>query len=165
MAKTNQSVELVIEFLEQAFNKSAWHGITLRGSLRNVEYKEALWRPSPKRHNIREIALHTAYWKYIVWRKVSGHTETSFPYPGSDWQKLPAKFDKKTWDKEKKMLTKYHTLLIKELNSFPASKLDKMGPKSKYKYKQLLLGIGSHDLYHGGQIQLIKRLKRRKKTK
>ena len=110
MTKTTGAVELLIVFLDQAFSRSAWHGTTLRGSVRNVDCREALWRPTPKHHNVREITLHAAYWKYIVLRKISGRTGMSFPYPGNDWPKLPNTFDKKTWDKEKALLKKYHIL-------------------------------------------------------
>lgn len=160
MTKSTGQVKLIIEFLDQAFSARAWHGTTLRGSVRNVDYQEAAWRPTARHHNIREIALHAAYWKYIIWRKISGKTDVSFPYPGNNWPKLTGAFDKKTWDKDKALLKEYHDLLIAELKSFPDSKLKSFPPKSRYKYSKFLLGIGSHDLYHAGQIQLLKRLKR-----
>ena len=34
-------------------------------------------------------------------------------------------------------------------------------PGSKWKYEELVYGVASHDLYHAGQIQLIKRLVRK----
>jgi uncharacterized damage-inducible protein DinB len=160
MPKSSKAIKVVIDFIKQAYNKNAWHGTTLRGSLRNVTIAEAKWRPSAKHHNIREIILHTAYWKYIIWRRLANLKGTSFEYSGNDWMKLPEKFDKKIWDKEKAILKKYHELLLSEIAKVPETKLERRPPGSKVTYKHLLLGIGSHDLYHAGQIQLLKRLKR-----
>ena len=160
MAKTITPIALLIDFLEQAYDKKAWHGTTLRGSLRNIDYREALWRPSPKHHNIWETILHTAYWKYIVRRKLISDIEASFPRQGSDWPKLPESPDIKTWKDDIALLKKQHNLLLKALKTFPASKLETYPPESKIQYKRYILGIGSHDLYHAGQIQLLKRLQR-----
>jgi len=160
MAKTIKPIELLVDFLDQAYDKKAWHGTTLRGSLRNINYREALWRPSPKHHSIWEIILHTAYWKYIVRCKLTGDTESSFPRPRSDWPKLPESPDKKAWQNDIALMRKEHYLLLEILKAFPASKLETYPPESKVQYKRYILGIGSHDLYHAGQIQLLKRLQR-----
>ncbi|MFH2037141.1 MAG: DinB family protein [Candidatus Zixiibacteriota bacterium] len=156
----DSAICLLIDFLEQAYNKKAWHGTTLRGSIRNVEMNEALWRPSAKYHNIRESIVHAAYWKYAIWRRISGNLDSHFEYPGSDWLKLPPKCDEKIWKFEIGLLKRYHDLLIKAVGQLKLSDLEKKPPNSKTTYKMLILGIGSHDLYHAGQIQLLKRLQR-----
>ena len=160
MSRIIQSVALLVNFLEQAYDKKAWHGTTLRGSLRNVALKEALWRPSPKHHNIWEIVLHTAYWKYIVRRKLGRLAEEEFPRKGSDWPFLPDKTDIKAWRSDIAILKNQHLLLIEALKKLPDNKIETNAPDSKLKYESYILGIGSHDLYHAGQIQLLKRLQR-----
>jgi len=160
MSESTKPVQLLIDFLDQAFEKSAWHGTTLKGSVRHVDHELAVWRPDSGQHNIREIIIHTAYWKYTIWKKLVGKTDVTFDYRGTDWQKLPHKLDARLWLTEKAIIKKHHKLLISELEKFPAGKLLKIPPKSKFVYKRYLLGVGSHDLYHAGQIQLIKRLKK-----
>ncbi|MFB3094787.1 MAG: DinB family protein [Candidatus Acidiferrales bacterium] len=94
---TNPQIQLLLRELDQAYDKKAWHGTTLRGSLRGLTVKEALWRPARGRHNIWELVLHAAYWKYIVLRKLSGDSELKFPRPGSNFPRLPKKTDSKAW--------------------------------------------------------------------
>jgi hypothetical protein len=69
--------------------RRAWHGTNLRGSLRRVSAAEAAFRPQPARHNIWELALHCAYWKYTVRRRLLGEKRGSFPLAGSNFFRRP----------------------------------------------------------------------------
>ena len=150
--KVNDSrLDLLLVFYDQAFDKKAWHGPTLRGSIRGVTYKEALWRPSPNHHNIWELVLHAAYWKYAVKRRITHGKKGMFVMEGSNWLKLPAKPNAVAWKKDVAMLDEYHRELRREIE-----KLD----LAKFRRLELIYGIASHDLYHTGQIQLLKRLLR-----
>ena len=66
---------MILALLDQAYDRPSWHGTNLRGSLRRVTPEQAAWRPGPARHNIWEIAVHAAYWKYAAWRRLTGGTE------------------------------------------------------------------------------------------
>lgn len=144
-------IDLLLKFIDQAYNKKAWHGATLRGSLRGLTAKEALWRPAPKHHNIWELVIHCAYWKYVVRRKITGEERGSFPRTGSNWLQLPEKTDAAAWKKELALLQDMHAQLrdaVAQLSLESFTRLD------------MVYGIASHDLYHAGQIQLLKRLLR-----
>jgi hypothetical protein len=65
-------IQLLLELIDQSYNKKSWHGTNLRGSIRGLTAREALWRPSSSRHNIWEIVVHCAYWKYAVRRRILG---------------------------------------------------------------------------------------------
>ncbi len=158
--KTDPRIALLIEILDQACDKQAWHGTNLRGSIRGLSVKQLLWRPSPKRHNIWENVLHTAYWKYAVWRRLTGGEKGSFPRSPSDWPRIPDRPDNKAWKLDLELLTDQHKLLRQAIIDFPPSKLYSALPKSKVKYIHLIYGISSHDLYHAGQIQLLKRMQK-----
>jgi len=158
--RLDAQIQLLLRLLDQAYDKKAWHGTTLRGSLRGLTAKQALWRSGPQRHNIWEIALHAAYWKYIVHRKISGHTDLSFPRPGSNWFPLPDSRDTNAWKKDVALLQEQHGQLRAAVARFPAAKLYARAPKSIWSYAEHIYGIAHHDLYHAGQIQLLKRLQR-----
>jgi hypothetical protein len=116
---TDPRTQLLLRELDQAYDKKAWHGTTLRGSLRGLTVKEARWRPARGRHNIWELVLHAAYWKYIVLRKLSGDSELKFPRPGSNFPRLPKKTDSKAWAKDVRLLQEQHTGLRKAVERFP----------------------------------------------
>ena len=71
-AKQDPRIALLLDNLDDAYNKTAWHGPNLRGAIRGVPVAQAVWRPHPKRHSIAEITVHAAYWKYAVRRRLRG---------------------------------------------------------------------------------------------
>src|SRR5512140_3595893 len=86
-----------LALIDEAFDRKAWHGTTLRGSLRRVTATQAAWRPAEARHNIWELTVHAAYWKYAVTRKLTGARRGSFPVKGSNWLQAPAKPTEAGW--------------------------------------------------------------------
>ena len=83
-------VDLLVRLLDQAYERRSWHGPNLRGSVRGVSAAVAAHRPAEGRHNIWEVALHAAYWKYVVRRRLLGEKRGSFPLKGSNWFPRPA---------------------------------------------------------------------------
>jgi hypothetical protein len=151
-------ITLLLEFMDQAFKGPAWHGTSLWGSLRGVTAEEALRRPAAGRHNVWELALHAAYWKCIVRRRLTRDEELSFSRSPSDWPAPPSLPDEVQWKKDRALLKKEHELLRAVVARFPAQSLSKRGWHSRWTNLQHIEGIASHDLYHCGQIQLVKRL-------
>lgn len=159
--QTKPKINLLIEILDQSFDKPAWHGSNLRGSIKGLKLKELLWRQSPKRHNIWEIVIHCAYWKYVVRRRITGGKKGEFPRKPSNFSKLPTKPQLSDWKKDLRLLSEEHTKLRQAIIDFPEAKLYKCPPKSKVSYIQTIYGVSSHDIYHAGQIQLLKRMQRK----
>lgn len=155
-----KDIALLLQVFDQAFDHRAWHGTPLWGSIRGVTWREALWRPRPRRHNIWELVLHTAYWKYIVRRRLVRDPALSFPREGSNWFPVPPQPDDKAWKRDVALLKREHQLLRAAIARFPASRLGAKGWRSSWTNAAHMYGIASHDLYHAGQIQLIKRLMR-----
>src|SRR5256886_17585886 len=96
-AMIDRRIALLLDVVDQAFDRKAWHGTALWGSVRGLTPRQALWRPGRRRHNIWEIVLHTAYWKYIVRRRLTRDPGLVFPRAGSNWPALPAKPDAAAW--------------------------------------------------------------------
>ncbi|HEV8657103.1 MAG TPA: DinB family protein [Thermoanaerobaculia bacterium] len=147
-------VDVLLANLEQAYERKGWQGTTLRGSLRGVTSQQALWRPARPRHNIWELTLHCAYWKYAVRRRLTGEKRGSFAMKGSNWFVSPAGADEKEWRDVQRLLDEQHEQLRSAIESLPKSAF------SDRKRVRLMYGIAAHDLYHTGQIQLLKRLQR-----
>jgi uncharacterized damage-inducible protein DinB len=159
--KTESAIDVLLQTYDQAYDKTAWHGTNLRGSLRGLKLNELLWRPVKGRHNIWEIALHCAYWKYVVWRRITGGARGAFPRKPSDWPKPPSEPNMKDWKEDFELLERWNQTLRDEIAQFPPSKLNSKPANSKVSFIQTIYGISSHDLYHAGQIQLLKRMARK----
>ncbi len=154
-------IPLLLEIVDQAFDRRAWHGTALWGSIRGLTPRQALWRPARGRHNIWELVLHTAYWKYIVRRRLSRDPSLEFPRPGANWPRMPDRADAAAWKRDVALLRQEHRALRAAIARFPPGRLRRKGWRSAWTNVQHVYGIASHDLYHAGQIQLIKRLMRR----
>ena len=155
--------ELLLKIIDEGYNRKSWHGTNLRGSVRGLTVKEASWRPTPERHNIWEIVVHAAYWKYIVRRRLCGEKKGSFPLDGSNWFARPETAGDKAWKHDVALLDKQHELLRDAVGLVAPKKLLYAPSKSSVDNLTLLVGIAMHDVYHAGQIQLLKRLQRQKK--
>ena len=156
-------VAQLVAILDQAYNTTSWHGTNLRGSLRRVTPAQAAWRPSPQRHNIWEIAVHAAYWKYAAARRFTGGARGSFPLKGSNWFRRPSADMSRTpsakaWKGDLDLLDAMHATLRGGVVRLTVKDLARTPPGKKVSNFALLSGIAAHDLYHAGQIQLLKRL-------
>ena len=154
----DERIELLLEMLDQAFDRKGWHGTTLRGSLRGIKHEQALWRPARGRHNIWELAVHAAYWKYAVRRRLVGDAMGSFPRKPSNWPLVPPDADGRAWKLDIRLLENEHRLLRETVRTLPPARLTERSPQGVWTNAEEIHGVAAHDLYHTGQIQLIKKL-------
>lgn len=156
---SNPRIQQLLRTLEQAYERKSWHGTNLRGSLRGISAEQAAWRPHPNRHNIWELALHAAYWKYIVARRLRRGEEMHFPVPGSDWFVRPGEdASERAWKADLGILANIHRDLIAAVSTLSDADLDRAPEGSQTLLGDLITGGAFHDIYHAGQIQLLKRL-------
>ena len=154
----HSALTLLVAALDEAFDHRSWHGTNLRGSVRGLSAEQAVWRPKPGRHNIREIVVHAAYWKYAVRRLITGAARGSFPHKGSNWFPRDGG-NGLEWRRDVELLVDEHRQLRSAVALLAPRRLDESSPKKRYTYTELIRGIAAHDLYHAGQIQLLKRLR------
>jgi len=153
-------LNVLIRLLQQSYDQAAWHGPTLRGALRGVTPAQAARRPRAGRHNIWELAVHCAYWKYAVRRRISGRPAGQFALTGSNWFARPGTSrTAAAWQADLKLLAREHRAMLAVVAEFEPARLDRrLG--SRFTYAETIAGAAAHDLYHAEQIQLIKRLQR-----
>ena len=153
--------EVLLRHLSEAFDQKSWHGTNLLGSIRRVRLEEASWRPSPARHNIWENIVHAAYWKYAVYRRLTQQPRGSFPLEGSNWFVRPLDQTDSALRGDVALLKEFHAKLLEAVRDFDQRLLNERPKGSKFTHQSLILGAGAHDLYHAGQIQLLKRLQQK----
>jgi hypothetical protein len=156
MRPPDSEIALLIDLLDEAFDKKSWHGPNLRGSVRGVTAREAAWRPAPKHHNIWEYALHAAYWKYVVRRRITGEKRGSFILKGSNFFERPVDLSEAARKSDIGILVVQHQDLRRAVSE--------LRPEMREDHKRwrsilhLIRGAAAHDLYHAGQIRLLRRL-------
>lgn len=149
---------LLLRLLDEAFNKSAWHGPNLRGSIRRVSGTLARWRPRRGRRNIAEIVVHCAYWKYVLHRRITDGKRGSFPLKGSNWFAVPVKLTEEQWKDYVKLLDDTHRAVREAVAAAAWSRLAAGPGGGSDAPAGHVYGTAMHDVYHAGQIQTLKAL-------
>lgn len=150
--------DLLLDVLERGFDRRSWHGPNLASALRGVSPAEGVQRPGPGRRNIAEQTLHAAYWKYTVRRRLTGEKRGSFALKGSNWFAVEAAgWNAARWRECQDILQREHAALHVAVAAFPVGRLlEKCG--TEFTYAALIEGAAAHDVYHAGQVNLIKAL-------
>ena len=152
----SQSARLADQ-IRRAFEGDAWHGDSIKQLLAGVTAATAADRPIKNAHTIWELVLHIAAWDDAVSRRIGGAAvqltdEQNFP-PVKDTS--PA-----AWRRTVSHLEQTHHQLIKAVAAFPDSRLQDQVPgktEDYYDFYYMFSGIVQHELYHAGQIALLKK--------
>lgn len=156
--KTDPSIAILLHVLDEAFDKKAWHGPNLFGSVRRLSPEEAAGRPAPRRHSVQELVLHCAYWKYAVRRRLTGEKRGSFPLTGSNFFPREGAAALAAWPCDRELLLDEHRKLRAVVETFPVSRLRLRPEGSRQTNLRQIAGAAAHDVYHTGQIRLLLRL-------
>jgi len=153
-------IALLLDALDGAYNerRKAWHGPNLQQAIGRVNAAQAARAPAPGRRCIAELVLHAAYWKYAAWRRLTGADRGSFALKGSNWFPLPRPFGEDQWRSCKALLDEQHRALRSAVERLGVARLSEVPKGAKVTNAVLLTGMAMHDVYHAGQIQLIKQL-------
>lgn len=144
---------LLLALLDEGYARKTWHGPNLRQSIKGVTARQAAWRPAPDAHNIWELTVHSAYWKYAVRRKIEGGKRGSFILKGSNFFLRPekGKSTEAAWRADRQLLENEHRALAESVRKALSS------PRAP-KLLPAIYGVAFHDIYHAGQIRLLRRL-------
>ncbi|HVO80517.1 MAG TPA: DinB family protein [Terriglobales bacterium] len=143
--------------IRRAFEGDAWHGDSVLELLRGVNASTAAARPIKNAHTIWELVLHIAAWDDAVVRRTGGTAVTL-----SDKQNFPPVEDTSdaAWRRAVEHLKLTHEELVKAVAAFPDARLEEQVPgktQSYYNFYYMFSGIVQHELYHAGQIALLKK--------
>lgn len=146
---------LIADQLRRAFGGDAWHGPALLELLDDVDAAMAAARPLPEVHSIWELVLHIAAWDGAACRRLDGATvqltgTANFP--------IVPKATAAAWRKAVAEAKRTHGVLVKRVAGLPESRLRERVPGKKYDFYHLLHGVAQHELYHAGQIAILKKI-------
>jgi uncharacterized damage-inducible protein DinB len=145
----------IADQLRRAFSGDAWHGDSVFEILEGVNAAQAATHPIKKAHSIWELVLHVAAWDGAVRRRLGGEAlalsnEQNFP-PVTDTSES-------AWGKALEHVRRVHDELVAAVSALPDSRLGEQVPGENHDIYQKLHGVVQHELYHAGQIALLKKL-------
>lgn len=154
-------VDRVVDELEREFRGDPWHGSPLGDILRGVTAAQASSRPLPAAHSIWELVLHMTAWKNEVTRRLSG-LPAGEPQEG-DWPSVGATTPER-WTAALADLERSHHALLDAVRTLSEERL--LEPTKDFRDRAtgtgvshyvLLHGIVQHDVYHAGQIAMLRK--------
>lgn len=153
----SQSARLADQ-IHRAFYGEAWVGDALMEILSGVDAQSAAAHPFKNVHSIWELVLHIAAWDGAVRRRTAGHAVNL-----TDKQNFPPIDDKSeaAWRGALELLKKTHDDLVKAVSEFRDDRLQEQVPGKRepyYNYYYMFSGIVQHELYHAGQIMILKKV-------
>ena len=155
MEHVMNETERIKDQLERAVKGPAWHGPSLMEIVSEADHSYADTTPMKGVHTIREILLHIIVWIRIGRMQIDGEQGAKELDRLEDWPVVEKK-DAEAWRQTVKQLQEEHDLLLKRVSGLTDADLSKNVVGKDYKIYILLHGIVQHNLYHAGQIALIK---------
>jgi uncharacterized damage-inducible protein DinB len=149
-------VSRILDQLHRAYEGPAWHGPALRPILDGVTWRAAAKRPLPDAHTIWELLLHITVWMSIVTRRLEGAEIPTLP-PAEDWPAAPEPSEA-GWRVALDGLTQAQRVLESAVQKLNDDRLrETVLGDVPYSVYTMLHGVVQHNLYHAGQIALLKK--------
>lgn len=160
MTTAQSESALIGDQLRRAFDGEAWHGPALLELLAQVDAITAAARPVQGVHSIWELVLHIAAWDAAAIRRIGGET---VQLTGVDNFPAVPKPTEAAWRTAVAQAKRTHDELVKMVAALPESRLRARVPGKKYDFYFMLHGVVQHELYHAGQIAILKKARSEKK--
>jgi uncharacterized damage-inducible protein DinB len=144
----------IADQLRRAFDGSAWHGPALLALLEDVDAATAAAKPFENVHSIWELVLHIAAWDGAVHRRIGG---SKAQLKGRDNFPPVPRPTEANWGQAMAGVALVHEVLVNTVESLPDSRLWERVPGKKYDFYHMLHGVVQHELYHAGQIAILKK--------
>lgn len=150
----NSESARIADQLRRAFYGGAWHGPAVMELLKEVDAATAAAKPLPDVHSIWELLLHVAAWDGAGLQRLAGHVcqlkgANNFP-PVPE----PTEIE---WRNAVKSARQTHDLLVKTVAELSDKRLRDIVPGKRYDFYHMLHGIAQHELYHAGQMAILKK--------
>ena len=142
--------------LEHSLNGEAWHGPALLELLAGVTPADAAAHPVAGWHSVWELVLHVIVWQDVARRRLAGEVP-EFEIGGpEDW---PPASDTSAaaWAGAIGRLRDATAALAAAIRALPEERLDQPILENYSTAYHTLHGVVQHNLYHAGQIVVLKR--------
>ncbi len=149
-------IERIKDQLRRAFEGDAWHGPSLWEILAGISARQAAAKPLPGIHSIWEIVLHITAWHEVVGRRLAGEVIVELT-PDQNWPAIRNTAEA-AWQQTLHDLGRSRQLLMQAISGLSEDRLSEAVGGKGYTIYVMLHGVIQHDLYHTGQIAILKKV-------
>ena len=147
-------VKFLRDQIETTFKGDSWHGPSLLKTLGGVDLEQATARPLGERHTIWELVDHTTFWLEAI---LDALKDKAMPDPAMEenWPRMGS--TEEQWSQSLRRLEAAVNMVLDELAGWSNEDMERTVPGKDYSFKQMLHGAAHHNLYHAGQISILKK--------
>jgi uncharacterized damage-inducible protein DinB len=143
--------EFTADEIDRSWRGEAWSGPALLEIVAGVDEAAARWTPGAGVHSIFELLLHVSGWEHVARERVLGRAKTpsdseNFPDPAGSWSDALG------------VAEVVHVSLVKSVRALSDDGIGKTAPGCSYTLRFMLHGVAQHNLYHAGQMAILKKL-------
>lgn len=139
------------------YDGEPWYGDPIVKILKGISAQQAAAYPIPGAHSIWEIVLHLISWRRFGIEKLKGNAAYDVEWDSKEeWPAIP-EVTGGNWAQTLAALAKSQMQILELLDAVEAEALERQVPPRTYSLHFLLQGIIQHDLYHAGQISMLKK--------
>lgn len=151
---TMSEIKRILDQMDRALSGEAWHGPSLNQLIDGIAAEDASAHTVPRAHSIWELVNHIAAWNIIVRRRLTGeHVNVTAEM---DWPPVWEASDVE-WKRTLDSLAESRARLRKVVEALKDDQLEQKVPDGDYTAYVTLHGLVQHDLYHAGQIAVLKK--------
>ena len=151
-------VELLTEKIEKVYSGSPWYGNSIKSVLKDIDPKTAFTKAARNVHTIAELVAHIIAWREFVISKIKGDNDFKITQKLSfDWQRIDRN-EKTAWKSLLNTLEKNQNEILTTLKKLDDGFLKLPVSRRRYDNEFLIEGGIQHDIYHLGQISLLKKM-------
>jgi uncharacterized damage-inducible protein DinB len=153
----NTEIKRIVKAIEANIYGKPWFGNNLISQLNGIDACKATFIPSRLNHSIAEILMHMMAWRKFVIEKIKGNEAYEVWETDLDWVAIP-NLSEEAWQNLLTQLSENQATLINIISEKASEILDDKVDGRNYNFRLLLNGIVQHDIYHIGQISIIRKL-------
>jgi len=141
--------------IRRSYEGNAWHGPALRELLDGITAEHAAAKPVPGAHSVWELVHHLEAWERQALTTLQGQPYESMT-GDADWPPV-RETTAEAWSAALERLQSTTSKLVETIRLMDVAKLDEIVAGKEFSYYVLLHGVVHHNLYHAGQIALLKK--------
>ena len=145
------------QLLKDSWDGRMWHGANLKYVLTGVDAEKAFRKPAAGSHNIYELVMHMYCWRNFVYEHLNGNVDFKTELNSAlDW---PVNYEttEENWQHALDLLNKSQDDLVEVFSKLEEGMLDESMHGRKFSWYDFIHGMIHHDIYHSGQIAILKK--------
>jgi uncharacterized damage-inducible protein DinB len=148
---------LILKMFQNNWDGKMWYGGNIMYALKGISADKAFEKKPSQAHNVYELVMHMICWRKFVAEYLKGNVEYKVEINSElDW---PVNYEPspQAWELALRTLEKLQLELVELMPNVTDQQLTEFVAGKKFTWYDFLHGLLHHDIYHSGQIAVLKK--------